>query len=240
MTAPAVERLADHLRSRSVVHVFVDSLGEAFALEGIDENSDADVAPWYSRAVRPITDAGIGVTLVDHITKAGDQALHPSGSKRKRAEIDGISWLVVALEPWTISAGGRLALKCGKDRHGTYRRGATIAYVDMSPRDETTRRSVASLSSIGDELEDGTTVRRDPLDELLDALEQYGEHNMKALEALMRRVAGWSRAEVRSITELAVKRGLVLERRGPFNSRMFAGSPTSPANTGEPADWPEA
>jgi hypothetical protein len=112
--------------------VVIDSVGEAFALAGIDENRDVDVGPWYRKVARRLADTGAAVILIDHATKAADNPLHPSGSKRKRAAITGASYLVEATKPLTKEHGGVLRLVCAKDRHGTYGRGDTVARLEMN------------------------------------------------------------------------------------------------------------
>lgn len=120
-TGAAVERLLMQIEQRNVAAVIIDSLGEAFALEGINEDKDAEVGPWYRRVARRLADAGAAVVIVDHSTKAADNPLHPSGSKRKRAAITGASYLAEAVQPYVKGGGGRLRLTCAKDRHGTHR-----------------------------------------------------------------------------------------------------------------------
>ncbi len=119
-----VERLVETIRAKGCVHVIIDSLGEAFGTEGVDENSDVEVTEWIRRVVRRIVDGtGVGVTMIDHITKTADNPLHPSGSKRKRAALTGASWYVKSLVPFSKESGGVLELICGKDRHGNFKRG---------------------------------------------------------------------------------------------------------------------
>ncbi len=95
----AVDHLVELVTDRDVSLVVVDSLGECFGLDAIDENHDAEVGPWLRRVARRLADAGPAVLLVDHTTKANDNPLHPSGSKRKRAAIGGASYYVTALKP---------------------------------------------------------------------------------------------------------------------------------------------
>jgi hypothetical protein len=118
--------------------VVLDSVGELFGLEGLDENKDTDVGPWMRRVARPIADLGPAVALVDHSTKAADNPLHASGSKRKRAAITGGSFLVEATTSLSKEHGGRLKLTCAKDRHGTYARGEHVASIDVNvyPEDD--------------------------------------------------------------------------------------------------------
>lgn len=127
-----VAQVVAHCIDRSVSLVVVDSLGEAFALEGIDENKDVEVGPWYRRVARQIADTGAAVLLVDHSTKAADNPLYPSGSKRKRAAVTGASYLAEATKPFVKGEGGRLRLTCAKDRHGNYRRGEVVGSLVMA------------------------------------------------------------------------------------------------------------
>jgi Bifunctional DNA primase/polymerase, N-terminal/AAA domain len=112
--------------------IVIDSTGEAFGLEGLDENKDVEVGPWMRRVPRRLADAGPGVLLLDHSTKANDNPLHPSGSKRKRAAITGASYLIEARTPLTKEAGGILKLTCAKDRHGAHKSGTVAAEIELT------------------------------------------------------------------------------------------------------------
>jgi len=124
--------LLEDIKAREYDLVVVDSLGEVFGLHGINEDKDAEVGPWLRRYARAIAEAGPAVFLVDHATKAADNPLHPSGSKRKRAAIGGASYLVEAVTPFVKGTDGRLKVTCAKDRHGNYRRSEVVAYLVMS------------------------------------------------------------------------------------------------------------
>lgn len=131
-TDDAVAMLVVDATEHGLAMLVIDSTGEAFGLEGLDENKDVEVGPWLRRVARVLADAGPAVVLVDHATKAADNPLHPSGSKRKRAAITGASYLVEAARPLTRDDGGSLRLVCAKDRHGNYRRGDLAATIDMA------------------------------------------------------------------------------------------------------------
>jgi hypothetical protein len=118
-------------------------LGEAFALEGLNEDKDFEVAPWLNRVCRRLIEAtGAGVTLIDHGTKSTERPLDPSGSKRKRAAATGTWWLMRTDDPFDRAGGGRAALVCAKDRHGWFKRGETVARLVMSPVDLTGRSTL--------------------------------------------------------------------------------------------------
>jgi hypothetical protein len=122
-----IQALVDVVLDRKVRLIVLDSLGEAFGLDGVNEDKDAEVGPWLRKVVRKLADLGPCVIIIDHSTKAGDNPLYPSGSKRKRAAIGGASYLVEAIVPLDRMNGGRLRLTCAKDRHGSYRRNEKVA-----------------------------------------------------------------------------------------------------------------
>jgi predicted ATP-dependent serine protease len=74
----AVEHLVQIVSERHPALVIIDSLGEAFGLEGIDENHDSEVGPWLRRVPRRLADVtdegydGPAVLIVDHVTKVND------------------------------------------------------------------------------------------------------------------------------------------------------------------------
>jgi hypothetical protein len=128
----AVDHLLADISDYDIRTVVIDSVGEAFGLEGIDENKDTDVGPWMRRVARRLADAGPTVVLVDHATKAADNPLHPSGSKRKRAAVTGASYVLEVVRPLTRESGGRLRLVTAKDRHGNFGRGDVAATIDIA------------------------------------------------------------------------------------------------------------
>ncbi len=125
----AVELIGTEATACGATGIVIDSLGEAFGLEGINESHDEEVGPWLRRVARPLADLGPAVLLLDHSTKAGDNPLHASGSKRKRAAITGASYLLETPEPLTRESGGRLTLTTAKDRHGWHRQRARAAEI---------------------------------------------------------------------------------------------------------------
>jgi RecA-family ATPase len=125
--------------------VILDSLGEAFGLDSISENNDDEVSPWMRQVPRRLAEAGACVIIVDHSTKANDNPLYPSGSKRKRAVVGGAAYFVEALQALAQGKGGKLRLTTAKDRHGYHRRATTAAEMVFSPSgpDDMTVRTYA-------------------------------------------------------------------------------------------------
>ena len=126
----AVQKIINEALKHDVRLIVIDSLGEAFGLEGVNEDRDNEVGPWLRRVARALAEVS-APAAVDHSTKAGDNPLFPSGSKRKRAAITGASYLVRAVIPLTRERGGKLHLICAKDRHGHYKRGDVAAVIDF-------------------------------------------------------------------------------------------------------------
>lgn len=122
--------------------VILDSLGEAFGLDSVNEDKDNEVGPWLRALPRRLAEAGPCVVTVDHATKAGDNPLHPSGSKRKRAAIGGASYLVEAIKPLVQGRGGVIRLTTAKDRNGQYARNEVAAEILFTARGADMRATV--------------------------------------------------------------------------------------------------
>lgn len=213
----AVDHLVGLVDELNVSLVVIDSIGECFGLDGIDENHDSEVGPWLRRVARPLADAGAAVLLVDHSTKANDNPLHPSGSKRKRAAIGGASYLVTAPKPLTRDHGGRLRLTCAKDRHGTYRRSQVVGdlVLDVGPLgtrvelyapdepivDDTMPIVLAARSAVAAVKAEGAPMSRQAL---VEAMAIKCKTDLK-----------------RGGIDLAVGRGALLEEAGKRGARLY-------------------
>ncbi len=201
---------------RHVGLVVIDSLGEAFGLDGINEDKDAEVGPWLRRVARRIADAGPAVLLIDHSTKAADNPLFPSGSKRKRAAIGGASYLITATAPLVKGKGGRLILTCAKDRHGNYARGEVVAAFVMN---------VDEAGEVRADLYSPDNRERDPLVEVVAraavraAKAEGRPMSLRTLLAAMKVKAGSDLK--RGAIDLAVGRGALTETTGARNARLF-------------------
>jgi hypothetical protein len=112
----AVRAVLDLIAEHQPTLVVLDSVGAAFGLEGINEDRDNEVGPWLERVPKVLAKAGPAVLPIDHSTKAGDNPLHPSGSKRNRAAVTGASYLAEVLIPFDKDNPGSIALICAKDR----------------------------------------------------------------------------------------------------------------------------
>lgn len=112
-------RLRDRLpRVRMVV---VDATTEALAAEGLDSNSDVDIARFYNGYLKRIAALGPAVVLVDHVTKSVEGRTQQIGSQMKKAGIDGVSYSVEPMETFTKGHGGASMVCIGKDKQGGVR-----------------------------------------------------------------------------------------------------------------------
>lgn len=213
----AVAHLCQLVHERRVELIVVDSIGEAFAVEGVDENKDAEVGPWYRRVARPLADTGAAVLLIDHSTKASDSPLHPSGSKRKRAAVGGASYLVEAVKPFVKGEGGRLRLTCAKDRHGNYRQGDTVG--DLVMQSDGFNMSLKLYAPSGPTDGPGVEVELAARAAVAAAQAESGPLSRTALVGLMGIKA--STDLKRGGIDLATSRGLLLEETGPRGARLF-------------------
>lgn len=217
-TTAAVDHLATIVAARGVRLAVLDSLGECFGLDGIDENHDAEVGPWLRRVARRLAEAGPAVVTSDHATKANDNPLHPSGSKRKRAAIGGASYLVTATTPLAAGKGGRLRITCAKDRHGTCARGEHVADLVLTTTTIGGLRAQLYAPDPSDDTE--LPVMLAARDAVRVSSETGEPLSMRALVGLMTIKA--STDTKRAGIELAVTKGSLIEQSGPRNARLFA------------------
>lgn len=232
-SAANVEAIMWAVREYGAAHVVIDSLGEAFALDGVDENADAQVTPWLRRVVRRLIDTtGVAVTLIDHLTKAAELPLHPSGSKRKRAAITGAAWLMEAVEPFTYGEAGRARLICAKDRHGNYRRGDTVAELVMGALDLVTGLTRLELHPVGagEASEERAPTALVIVCNVLESVKPRWFSMTKILATIGEADAEMGWKKLVGACELGVERGFLVEELGPRRARNFQ-------RTDEPLPW---
>ena len=209
------------IAERNITVVVIDSLGEAFGLEGINEDRDNEVGPWLKGVARVLAEAGPAVLLVDHSTKSAENPLHPSGSKRKRAAIGGASYLVEAMKPFVKGEGGRVRLTCAKDRHGNYRRGDHVADVEMICNWDGTMLIKMHLA-------DSTAPAVDPVDRLREGIltvlskEEEPCTNYALRGLLSEARVKFSNSNLGPTLAVMAMRGELIEEEGTRNSKRYS------------------
>ena len=100
--------------------VILDGVTEAMTLHGLDLNANADVATFYDLLPRHIADhSGAAVVMIDHVVKDGEkQGRWALGGQHKLAGIDGVAYLVKAIEPFGRGKKGHARVTVSKDRPG--------------------------------------------------------------------------------------------------------------------------
>lgn len=100
--------------------VILDGVTEAMTLHGLDLNANADVATFYDLLPRHIADhCGAAVVMIDHVVKDGEkQGRWALGGQHKLAGIDGVAYLVKAIEPFGRGKKGHARVTVSKDRPG--------------------------------------------------------------------------------------------------------------------------
>jgi hypothetical protein len=99
--------------------VVLDSVPEALAMAGLDEDRSGDVSKWFQTIARPLAHAGASVLCIDHVTKAAStRGRWARGSGAKLAAVDGIALGLEIVEPFSRERSGAGQLTIAKDRHG--------------------------------------------------------------------------------------------------------------------------
>jgi hypothetical protein len=178
-----VAALRDEVASLRAGLVVVDAMLPALVRNGLDDNSNADLATFYESFVRPLTTTGAAVLCVDHMTK--DAATRGRGARGAGAKLQlvDVSYSVRLVKPFSRDRAGSFKIVCAKDRFGTFAIGETVADVQVARRDA------------GVMLELRTPERHDPdapfrptriMEYLSRALEDHGELNTRALRVASR------------------------------------------------------
>jgi hypothetical protein len=129
----AAARLRRNLETMRPSLIVVDSFGEALAVESLSEDKDTDVTPFLSLWRRFASSTGAAVVVIDHENKAGGSPLHPSGSKRKKAAVNGAMFRADAGKPFSKEQAGYSTIVCTKDRHGSFSRKEVVAIFSVKP-----------------------------------------------------------------------------------------------------------
>jgi AAA domain len=135
--------LAEEIEARLVV---LDSVGEAMAVGGVDEDRDKEVGPWMRQTMRLIHNLNptLSILPIDHSTKSKDNPLFPSGSKRKRAAVTGRMFLLNVRSPFAIDTVGYVQLVVAKDRGGRFKRADIAAEIMLDATDNPYRWTVTA------------------------------------------------------------------------------------------------
>jgi len=222
LVVPYIEMLVSRIKASMIV---IDSIGEAFSIEGVNEDRDNEVGPWMRQVLRPLAESGAMVIVIDHATKAKDAPLYPSGSKRKRAAWTGAGYLVEARPGFTKDSTGWLILTTAKDRHGARKAGSEAARVVVDPDpDGGLRFVVHPPEDAKDDAENGPSLDS-TVAEMVQAIEEMGSPDGVSGRAAVARArdAGvkGSTDQLRAALEEGVRLGHLIDTPGPRNSHLY-------------------
>jgi len=101
----------------------LDGVTEAMTLLGLDpDRGNADVARFIKKIPRPITDAGPGTVLIDHVSKSKEtRGRYALGGVHKLNVVNGAAYTVELKQDFGRGRTGRARLSIAKDRPGRVR-----------------------------------------------------------------------------------------------------------------------
>lgn len=103
--------------------VVLDGFTEALALEGLDLNSNSDIAEWLELP-RQAARAGAAVIIVDHVVKDREaRGRYAIGAQHKLAGVD-VAYTLEVIEPFGRGREGLVKVSVKKDRPGHVRQHA--------------------------------------------------------------------------------------------------------------------
>jgi hypothetical protein len=114
--------------------VIIDGVGESLSRNGLSEDKADDVLRFMDLLPRPIADTGAAVVMIDHVAKDPEQrGRWARGSGAKLGAVDGASYQVKVVTPFSRKRAGAIKLVVAKDRPGQFSIGETAAIVTIEP-----------------------------------------------------------------------------------------------------------
>jgi hypothetical protein len=213
-------RLIEFLRSHDAEIVILDPLAPALAAFGLDENSNSDIAVFFSWWTDVLREAGVEDDFICH--HSGHEGERSRGASRLLDEPDAI-WTMILREDDDETLGLRYLKAYGRD-------------ADLAPEGLDFDPMTGKLTLSGSAMPAKRTGRQQPVvtdDELEDRILQFvrgwqGDASKCSGNAIAGGVVG-GRNRVLAVLRDLVDRGL-LEQHGSWGHR-FPATPTPP--TGE-------
>lgn len=130
--------------------VVIDAMTEALSADGLNSNSDVDVAGWFNAFARRVAALGPAVAVIDHMGLSDKS--RQNGSQMKKSATDGVSLAVKKGEDFAPGKSGWSSIEIAKDRHGgvkTHAEGKAVGRLVMpiNPRDAHITEPIAMPSA---------------------------------------------------------------------------------------------
>lgn len=205
MSPESLEFLTARIAELDVALVVIDSVGELMSLQAVKPNDDDAVAGLYRAIPRRLAATGAAVLLVDHVPKNNsDSPLYAIGSQRKRAAIDGASFMVSTVKAFAAGHDGILKLVTAKDRLGNFVTGQAAAVVSVTSSADGSRigLDVAEPDVAAGTGEVRQTANMAKLSRYLDGLE-----DKKAIRADIAKYSGVSSQNVSKVIDQLIAEG---------------------------------
>ncbi|MGP8182099.1 MAG: AAA family ATPase [Acidimicrobiales bacterium] len=188
----------DVLESRAFALAIIDGLTEAMTTEGLDLNSNSDVATWMRRVPRRVAKTGAAVVAIDHLPKArNNQGRYALGGQHKLAGLTGAAYKFSIRRYLSRAIGsqpgeGRVLITVEKDRPG-YVRGWSLGDDHKVGELVVTSYADGGVTAGIDHVTKGAITNTDLIARIIDHLTVYdGSSQTKILE-----VVGGNTVEVR-------------------------------------------
>lgn len=218
MSPEAMEYLEAKVVELEVALVVIDSVGELMSLQGVKPNDDDAVAALYRAIPRRFASLGPAVLLIDHVPKNNaDTPLYAIGSQRKRAAIDGASFMVATVKGFAAGTDGMLKLVTAKDRLGNFVTGQAAALVNVTSAPD--GGSVALAVTEPDVTADGTFRPTQVMERVSAFLAALGGRPATTAE-IKEAIGGKDDVRLKALT-LLVSEGWAEKQTGPRNAAQY-------------------
>lgn len=218
---PKIDVAASHELGRVVADlapqlVVVDGVARGIARQGGDENVAADVLGWMDVLVKPISESGAAVIMLDHVTKSRDgRGRWARGSGAKLGEIEGAAFSVEAVQKWSRTRPGRATLRLDKDREGVIgMEGSVVAVVVFTPAPD-------GRLTVRVEAPDGVAVECEEaiLRVITELVEVQGQDTL--IESLRRKEYRFKDLTIIETAEMLVNSGRVFMTKGSRGKKVY-------------------
>jgi hypothetical protein len=217
--------------------VVFDACAESMGIEGMSVTSNDDVAEWMAHVIRPWTDVGSAVLVLDHLPKSNDNVADrfPIGGQHKLAGLDGTAIRAKITQNFGRHPGGTdepvrgvIELTVTKDRSGGVRGqlgntdGAGELVLDVHP--------TGGIGAFIREAGEGQAERKaagnaDIIGDVQQILRELGPNGFRVIYAAIKddpygRALG--QGTLRAALEYGVAKGWLTVEDGPNRSTVYS------------------
>ena len=227
---PATNRALRRLVAMGPALVVIDAMTEAMVMEGLNGDSNHDVACFYGRLARPFANTGAAVLVIDHVTKDREtRGRFSIGAQHKLAGVTA-GYRIDVKQPFGRDLAGEASVTVTKDRPGFVRKYAVersrVATMRLESIDEDVTVTLGRVGAGGFRLRPTVLMERTAR-----VIEQGPGIGSKELRA---RVQGNHEAKALAVRALVEERYVEVVKDGRAH-RHYSMRPFSDAASGEGA-----